>query len=128
MNEKRTGERRAGYSPGDCPNYQSNKAAMDEINRRLDDGSARMARIEGSVDEVKETLAASALATAEHRIKTEAQWQENTAATKEILEIASALKGFIKVIKVFGKLVGWAAAIAAPLIAIWYTVHPGANK
>lgn len=126
--DHRVCERRADWhTPSDCPNYKSNETAMQEINKRLDDGSARMGRIETSVEEVKATLAASEASTAEHRKKSEAQWQENTEATQEILEIASALKGFIKIVKIIGKLIGWAAAIAAPLVAIWYTIHPSSG-
>ena len=124
MTEKRMGERRVNWqhTPEDCPRMNGAQHAMDELNKRLDDGSARMGRIEASVEEVKATLAAAEVATAEHRAKTEAQWQENTSATKEILEIASALKGFIKVVKALGKVVAWGAAIVAPILAIIYTI------
>jgi hypothetical protein len=119
-------ERRAEWhTPEDCHKLLSVQEAMDGVNQRLDDGSARMTRIEESVTHVNDCIKSNNDAALVHRRKFEATLDKNTVATSEILEIVSALKGFIKVVKVIGKFVAWAAAIAAPIVAIWFTVKTG---
>jgi hypothetical protein len=115
-------ERRADWhTPEDCSKLLNVQGAMDGVNKRLDDGSARMASIEKTI----KTNNDSALV---HRKKFESTLETNTDATAEILEIVTALKGFIKITAAIGKVVGWAAAIIAPLLAIWYTISQGPSK
>jgi hypothetical protein len=114
--EHREGERRADWhTPADCYKLLDVQAAMDGVNKRLDNGSARMCRIEEKIVENYDLAAQDSK-------RVEDKLDANTDATGEILEIVQALKGFVKVMAVIGKVVGWAAAIAAPLLTIWYLI------
>lgn len=61
--EHRHNERRKGW--------QTQQEVMDATNKRLDDGSERMARIELTVAEVKAVLEAAQQATEDYRQKTD---------------------------------------------------------
>ena len=119
MNEKRTGERRAGYAPDDCPNYVNNKAAMDEINTRLDDGHARMTEMQTTIDaNHKQTLI--------DRKRLEGKLDANSEATGELLEIIRMGKGFFKGLAWTGKwlrkILMWVLPLATAVLTFWYTI------
>jgi len=75
-------------------------AMVDSVNQRLDDGDERMTRIEAKLD-------------------------DNSSDTAEMLDIIRLGKSFFRIIGGIGTFVKWAAAIAAPLVAIWYTIKNG---
>lgn len=75
-------------------------ASIIDIHRRLGDGTARMDSIEAKLD-------------------------QNCADTAEVLDIIRLGKSFFRMIGYAGTFIKWAAAIAAPLVAIFYTVKSG---
>lgn len=97
-------ERRAGWhEPGSCVN-------MRIVEQRFADGTARMNRIEAAIAENKKAV------------------DDNTAITNEIRDILAVGKSFFKMIDLFGRGIKWVAAIAMPLIGIWYTIKSGGGK
>lgn len=116
--DQRKGPRRAtDHTPEDCPKLNNVQVAMDAVNKRLDDGHKRMCSIEKSITDNHKSAE-------DFRKRFEEKLDKNAGATDEVLEIVTALKGFVKVAAVIGKVIAWGAAIAAPLIAIWYTIFP----
>lgn len=70
------------------------------VYARLNAGDDRMTRIEGKID-------------------------NNNTDTAEILDILRLGKSFFRIIGYFGSFMKWFAAIAAPVIVLWYTVKNG---
>lgn len=70
------------------------------INQQFHDGSDRMAKIEKSLD-------------------------ENTAATKEILDILNAAKGAFKFFGWVGSFIRWVSLLGAAIASFWYAIHIG---
>lgn len=104
----------------ECYKLADARTAMESINARLDEGTDRMVRIESTIAENHKS--------ANHaRERLETKIDASVGSSAEILEIVQALKGFAKVVGALGRVVGWAAAIIAPLVAIWYSL-PGAKK
>ena len=85
------------------PHPDSHCERIGDAERRLDDGSTRMQRIEDKLD-------------------------KNSEATKEVLDILLLAKSFIRIMGIVGNIVKWAAAIAAPVIAVWLTLSVGGRK
>lgn len=73
---------------------------MDNVQVRLNKGDARMTRIESKLD-------------------------INNSDTAEVLEILRLGKSFFKLIGIFGGLVKWGAAVAAPIVVFYYTLKGG---
>lgn len=67
---------------------------VTRIEERLEEGAGRMDK--------QETLLA-----------------ENTAATKEVLEIVTLAKGFFKALGHIGSAIKWATGLAASVAALW---------
>ena len=95
---------------------------MSAVNTRLEDGTARMSRIEDSVTAVNACIKANNDAALVHRIKFEKTLEENTQATADILDIITAAKGFFKVASAVGSVVKWVTGIAAACIGLWVTI------
>ena len=120
MTENRIADRRAGsHTPGDCPNYKGNEIAMDEINRRLDDGSARMGRIEDTIEANHKTANVD-------RKRLEAKLDANSAATGELLEIIRMGKGFFRGLAWTGKwlrrILMWTLPLATAILSFWWAI------
>ena len=88
---------RRRVSDRDCPDPC---LSILDVHRRLGDGTARMDSIEAKLD-------------------------QNCADTAEVLDILRLGKSFFRMIGYAGTFIKWAAAIAAPLVAIFYTVKSG---
>lgn len=73
---------------------------IDDINKRLDDGDARMDRIEAKID-------------------------ANNSDTAEVLDILRLGKSFFRIVGGLGSIIKWGAAVAAPVIALIYTLKSG---
>lgn len=70
--------------------------SMETVHERLNRGDLRMTRIETLLN-------------------------QNCADTSEVLDILRLGKSFFRVIGYIGSFVKWAAAIAAPIVAIYFT-------
>ncbi len=55
----------------------------------------------------------------------ETMLKQNCSDTAEVLDILRLGKSFFRVIGIFGNLVKWGAAIAAPLLVLIYTIKSG---
>jgi hypothetical protein len=118
--ENRSNERRADWhTPSDCYKMLDIQTAMDGVNKRLDDGSARMAKIESTLDANHQTARAS-------RKRVEDKLDANNEATQELLAIINMGKGFFRVIAWIGKwlrrIVLWTLPVLTAIIAFWYTL------
>jgi hypothetical protein len=131
--DQRVGERRANWhTPEDChklldtqTSLANTQETLTKMSQRLEDGSARMTRIEDSVTHVNNCIKANNDAALIHRIKFEKTLEENTAATSEILEIISAAKGFFKTIGKLGDFLKWGLGIITAFVAFWLTIKNG---
>lgn len=110
------------HTPSDCENMITVQEAMNAVNTRLEDGAARMSRIEESVTEVNACIKANNDAALAHQIKFEKALEENTQATADILDIISAAKGFFRVAGAIGAAIKWGTGIAAACIGLWVTI------
>lgn len=107
--EQRQGERRADWhTPEDCFKLLDVQAAMDTINKRLDEGQRRM-------DKIEDTIFANHLESMTERKHQNKLLEENTAVTKEIKELISAGKGFRKVVM-------WTVPMATVLVSFYYAM------
>ncbi len=100
---------------------------MAGVNKRLDDGHARMCAIEASVDAVTRTIDAGVIAHARLEKKLDA----NNRATDELLEIISMGKGFFKwtgrIANFLRQAILWLLPVVTAILAFWYLVtgqHP----
>ena len=119
-------ERRADWhTPEDCHKLLNVQDAMNAVNKRLDDGSARMTRIEDSVQEVNNCIKANNDAALVHRVKFERTLEENTAATKDILDIVNSARGFFRTMGKLGEFFKWGLGILTAFVAFWLTVKNG---
>lgn len=111
-------ERRKGYhTPADCRN-------MKLVEDRFQDGTARMERMEGSISQIVEHQVESD----KSRIRLEAKMDENNLLTNELLDIIKAGKGFFKTLGWLTGAVKWVAALAVPLVTLWYAFKDGPHK
>lgn len=110
------------HTPSDCENMITVQEAMNAVNTRLEDGAARMSRIEDSVTAVNACIKANNDAALLHQGKFEKTLEENTQATSDILEIISAAKGFFKVASSIGSVIKWVTGIAAACIGLWVAI------
>lgn len=120
IQDHRIGERREGWhTPADCYKLLDAQTAMDGINKRLDDGSARMGRIE-------DTIEANHRKAGVDRRRLEDKLDANSAATNELLEIIQMGKGFFKGVAAVGRwfrrIVMWVLPLATAILAFWYTL------
>lgn len=141
ITEHRTGERRADWhTPADCYKLLDAQNAMEGINKRLDDGSARMGRIEDKIAENHENantdrkrlessvadIKAVQASIVEASARQEAKQDANNADTAELLEIVRMGRGFFRGVaavgKWFRKIVLWVLPLATAIIAFWYTI------
>lgn len=88
------------YTDGGCKTIDELKV---QIDKRFEKGTERMDGLE--------TL-----------IKT------NNADTTEVLEIVRMGKGFFRGLGLIGTCIKWAVGIAAPVVALWYSVKGGIPK
>jgi len=135
INDHRHTERREGWhTPVDCYKLLATQEMVaglhDEmagVNKRLDDGHARMCAIEASVDAVTRTIDAGVIAHARLEKKLDA----NNRATDELLEIISMGKGFFKwtgrIANFLRQAILWLLPVVTAILAFWYLVtgqHP----
>ena len=73
---------------------------IESAKKRLNDGATEMQSMKQDIQELKDGIG-------------------------ELLDILRSAKGFFKVAGVLGKVVGWAATIAAPVLAVYYTFKGG---
>lgn len=105
-------ERRTNWhTPEDCSKIEAVQKTVDDICVRLEDGDARMARIEKNQEDAKE-----------QRELVKAKLDTTVDSVDELLDILRAAKGFFTVLGMMGNVVKWAAAVAAPVIALWFTL------
>jgi len=111
-------ERRKGFhTPADCVNMETVK---DQFSR----GAERMTRIEESITKVSDHQIESD----KSRARMEAKIDENTALTSDLLEIIKAGKGFFKTLGWLSDAAKWVAALAVPLVTLWYALKDGPHK
>ena len=120
ITEHRTGERRADWhTPADCYKLLDAQTAMDGINKRLDDGSARMGRIE-------DTIEANHRKAGVDRRRLEDKLDANSAATNELLEIIQMGKGFFRGVafagRWFRKILMWVLPLATAIVSFWWAI------
>ena len=82
--------------PGGCEDIKT-------VDQRLDDGDARMTRIEADLKTTKDGV-------------------------EELLEILQNGKGFFKVLGYLATAIKWSAGLAAPLIGLWFVIKDGHVK
>lgn len=78
-----------------------------EIDKRFADGSERMARIETKLDV--------------NSVKTDA----TAKGVEEVLDILNLAKSFFRILGIIGSVTKWVALVAAPVLALVYTVKGG---
>lgn len=106
-------ERRTNWhTPENCSRIDEVCKSIDAVNVRLEDGDKRMERIEKNQEEAKTK-----------REELAAKLDSNISNVDEVLDIIRAGKGFFKVIGALGNFIKWAAAVAAPVIALWFTLR-----
>jgi hypothetical protein len=104
-------EKRADWhTPANCTKLLA-------MQQRLDDGGARMARIEASLLEVQAG-----------QVKIVATQALSASAINEVLEIISAAKGFFKGASVIGSVIKWGLGIATAVLAFVLTLKSGGNS
>ena len=106
--------RKNWHTPDDCEMLLSTR-------ERLDDGAARMERIEVQVCGV----AAHQARNDKNLARVEAKIDENSAMNEELLSIIRAGKGFFKVAGWVASAVKWTAGLALPLIGLWFAIKGG---
>lgn len=89
---------------------------MDRVNPHRPDGSCL------ALDMIEQRLQVRLDKGSERMSTIEADLKKNTSDTSEILEILYVGKSFFKAVGIFGSFVKWSAAIAAPVLAFWYTL------
>ena len=105
-------ERRSNWhTPDDCARIDEVKKSVDDVCVRLKDGDARMARIEKNQEDAKT-----------QRELVKAKLDTTVDSVDELLDILRAAKGFFTVLGMLGNIVKWAAAVAAPVVALWLTL------
>lgn len=124
VEEKRKEERRSDWhTPTDCYKLLDVQTTVDKIEKRLDDGSARMTRIEESIEDQR--VRSDRI---EHNIKgIRTNLNENTKLTQELVDILKAAKGFFRVLGWISTGVKWTAGLATGGIAL-YLALKGLNK
>ncbi|WP_028451852.1 hypothetical protein [Chitinilyticum aquatile] len=85
------------------------------VDRRLDDGVERFARLEGRTQQAEILIAAHA----SHVEEMKGLLKE----LRDLIETFSALRGAAKTISVLGRVVGWGAGILGSLIGVWYALR-----
>lgn len=73
---------------------------IDDVNRRLDEGTARMNRYEAKID-------------------------ANSADTAEVLNILRLGKSFFRLADGLARFIKWTLALAVPIAVLWYTIKNG---
>ena len=107
-------ERRKPCDPDQCP-------VMVGVEKRFTDGTARMLRIEESIESLK-----TVQSTIERKIDANTAKTEIAAAsTTEILDILTLGKSFFRIAGYFGTAVKWGLGIATAIVAFWITLHTG---
>jgi hypothetical protein len=108
-------ERRLGWhSPADCEKIL-------DVERRFSEGTARMQRIEASIEDLK-----AAHTRFETKLDANSAATETAAsATEEILDILTLGKSFFRLAEIFGKVIKWVAGIATAIIGLWLTFKYG---
>jgi hypothetical protein len=124
--------RTAGHTPDSCPN-------MLLVEKRFTDGTVRMHRIEGIINELKMVTAGKieelhqgqqAMAITHKRFEEKldantAKTDKTAADTEEILDILTLGKSFFRLAELFGKVFKWIAGIATAAIGLWLTFKYG---
>lgn len=111
-------ERRKGFhTPEDCIN-------MGTVKSQFDAGSERMMRIEDSLTRLSEHQIESDKA----RVRMESKLDTNTEITGQLLEIIQAGKGFFRTLGWLTDAAKWVAALAVPIVGLWYAIKEGVHK
>lgn len=76
---------------------------IDDVNRRLDEGTARMDRYEAKID-------------------------ANSADTAEVLDILRLGKSFFRLADGLARIIKWTLALAVPIAVLWYTIKNGGKS
>jgi hypothetical protein len=92
--------RRNWHADGGC-------AKLIEVDQRFKDGDERMARIENKLDA--------------NTAKTDA----TAKGVEEVLDILNLAKSFFRILGIVGTLAKWLALVAAPVLALYYTIKGG---
>jgi hypothetical protein len=131
--EQREGERRREWhTPQDCYKLlatQEMVAGLQDsvtgINKRLDDGHARMCKIE-------DTIFANHLDAVAGRKHMETLLQKNTDVTDEIREILEGSKSFFRAVAKVGSwtrtVVLWVLPLATAVLSFWYVITGQSHK
>lgn len=85
-------------------------AKLIEVDQRFKDGDERMARIENKLDA--------------NTAKTDA----TAKGVEEVLDILNLAKSFFRILGIVGTLAKWLALVAAPIIAVYYSIKGGGPK
>lgn len=105
-------ERRTNWhTPDDCARIGDVQKSVDDIAVRLKEGDDRMARIEANQADAKT-----------QRELVKAKLDSTVDSVDELLDILRAAKGFFTTLGLLGNVVKWAAAVAAPVVALWLTL------
>jgi len=97
-----TEERRANDKKT-CDLIDAISKRLDDHDGRFADGSDRMTRIESKID-------------------------ANSADTSEVLDILRLGKSFFRILGILGDVVKWGAAVAAPIVALYYAIKTGGKS
>lgn len=101
LNERKTNERFA--------------AVLD----RFVDGTARMNRIEESLNEIKVSLQLSVSVADDRMDRLDSGLQQNTAVTQEVKDILDTAKGAFKFFGHMGNAIKWMLGFGAAALAFW---------
>lgn len=101
----------AGCELTSSPDEKGTCKAIDDIELRLRQGHERMDSIEAE--------------SRERTSRMELKLDANCADTAEVLDILRLGKSFFRLAGYVGGFLKWSTAIAAPVLALWYTFKGG---
>lgn len=100
-------------------NERKNNERFSAMLDRFVDGTERMNRIEGAINEIKSSLQNYVSAADDRMDRLDAGLQQNTAVTQEVKDILDTAKGAFRFFSSFGNVLKWILGLGASGLAFW---------